>query len=406
VEKARILLVIGGGIAAYKTLELIRRGRARGLAFRCVLTRAGAEFVTPLALASLSGEKVYSDLFSLTDEVEMGHIRLSREADLILVAPATADLIAKMAGGHADDLASTLLLAADKPVLLAPAMNVRMWSHPATQRNLAQLKADGVRWIGPEAGDLACGEEGFGRMAEPEAILDALSAELGRMRGPLRGRRAVVTSGPTQEPWDPVRFLSNRSSGKQGHAIARALAAAGAQVTLVAGPVALPDPGGMEVVHVRSAREMLAAVERSLPADVLVCAAAVADWRPRSPREDKIKKQAERAPPVLALEENPDILKTIAQRREGRPRLVVGFAAETERVVERARAKLAQKGCDWLLANDVGPQSCVLGGDRNRVWWLSRDGAEEAWPELGKEEVARRLVARIADALGCAAGEA
>ncbi len=394
----RVLLIVTGGIAAYKALELVRRGRERGIAFRCVLTRAAQQFVTPLALAALAGERVYTDLFSLTDEAEMGHIRLSREADLLLVAPATADILAKMAAGLADDLASTLLLATDKPVLVAPAMNPRMWAHPATRRNVERLRADGVRFVGPEEGDLACGETGPGRMAEPETVLDALSALLAP--GPLAGLRAVVTSGPTHEPIDPVRYIANRSSGRQGHAIAAALAEAGAAVTLVTGPVALPDPPAVETVHVTTAREMLAACEGALPADIAVCAAAVCDWRPRETADAKLKKEGSGAPPSLELTENPDVLRSLARRGEDRPRLVVGFAAETEDLFARARDKRRRKGCDWILANHVGAGSEVFGGTRNRVLLLRGDGQAEDWPEMDKREVARRLVAEIARTFG------
>ncbi len=394
-----MLLVVGGGIAAYKTLELVRRLRERELAVRAILTRGGREFVTPLSLASLAGDKVYEDLFSLTDEAEMGHIRLSREADLVVVAPATADLMAKMAGGHADDLATTALLATDKPVLIAPAMNPVMWDHPATRRNVAQLRADGVAIVGPEGGDMACGEVGTGRMAEPAAILDAILARLGPGAGRLAGRRAVVTSGPTHEPLDPVRFLANRSSGRQGHAIAEALARAGAEVTLVSGPVALPPPAGVRVVAVESAREMAAAVEAALPADIAVCAAAVADWRPTEVRDAKLKKPDDGSAPAIALTANPDILKSLARPGPRRPRLVVGFAAETEDVERHARAKLAKKGCDWLLANDVSPATGTFGGARNRVVLFTREGGAEPWPELAKTELAARLTARIADTL-------
>jgi len=396
----RILLIVGGGIAAYKVLELIRRGRERGLGFRCILTRAGAQFVTPLSVASLAEEKVYDELFSLTDEAEMGHIRLSREAELVVVAPATADLMAKMANGHADDLASTALLATDKPVLIAPAMNPMMWSHAATRRNVERLRRDGINMIGPEAGDMACGEVGAGRMAEPSAILGAILGLLdeGRRAKPLAGMRAIVTSGPTHEAIDPVRYIANRSSGRQGHAIAAALASAGAEVVLVTGPVSLPDPDGVTVRHVESAREMAAAVSEALPADIAVCAAAVADWRPAAAAEAKLKKE-QGLPETLALALNPDILKTLGRMDEGRPRLVVGFAAETEGLVANAEKKLARKGCDWILANDVGSGSGVFGGGRNTVHLVTRDAAPEAWPEMGKDEVAARLVARIAAAL-------
>ena len=395
----RVLLIIGGGIAAYKCLDLIRRGRERGLSFRCVMTGAAAQFVTPLAVAGLAGEKVYQDLFSLTDEAEMGHIRLSREADLVVVAPATADLMAKMAAGLADDLASTLLLASDKPILIAPAMNPQMWGHPATRRNLARLAGDGVLQVGPNPGDMACGEVGAGRMAEPHEILDAIERALAPRPQPLRGRRAVVTSGPTREPLDPVRYLSNHSSGRQGHAIARALVEAGAEVTLVSGPVGEPDPPGARVIRIESAREMLAAVEAALPADIAVFAAAVADWRPAALPAEKIKKRAGEAPPAIALVENPDILGSVA-RGPRRPGLVVGFAAETGDLEAKARAKLARKGCDWLLANDVSPGSGVFGGERNRILLLTGDGPAEVWPELDKLAVARRLVARIEVLLG------
>ena len=395
----RILLIIGGGIAAYKCLELIRRGRERGLAFRCVLTAAARQFVTPLSVASLAGDRVYEELFSLTDEAEMGHIRLSREADLVVVAPATADLMAKMAAGLADDLASTLLLASDKPVLIAPAMNPQMWAHAATRRNLARLVADGVQLVGPNPGDMACGEVGSGRMAEPHEILAVIEACIAPAGRPLAGVRAVVTSGPTREPLDPVRFLSNHSSGRQGHAIARALAEAGATVTLVSGPVAEPDPPGVTTVHVESAREMLVAVETALPAEVAVCAAAVADWRPAGLSEGKIKKREGAAPPVIELVENPDILRTLAAHAR-RPRLVIGFAAETGDLEALARAKLARKGCDWILANDVSAGTGVFGGERNRILLLTGPGPAEPWPELDKLAVARRLAERIAAGLG------
>lgn len=395
----RILLVIGGGIAAYKTLELIREIGRRGGRVTAILTKAGAEFVTPLSVAALSGEKVYTDLFSLTDETEMGHIELSRAADLVVVAPATADLMAKAANGLAGDLASTALLATDKPVLMAPAMNVRMWLHPATQRNLAALRADGVRFVGPDEGEMACGEFGPGRMAEPAAIVAAIGLALGPQGPrPLAGRRMLVTSGPTHEPIDPVRYIANRSSGKQGHAIAAAAAALGAEVTLVSGPVAIPDPGGVRVVKVETAREMLAAVEAALPADIAVFAAAVADWRVEAAGQ-KLKKGAD-GPPALAFSENPDILATIAARKAGRPALVVGFAAETSDVVAHAQAKLARKGCDLIVANDVshgsgiGPAG-VMGGDANSVHLVSQAGVE-SWPVMSKAETAARLVDRFA----------
>jgi phosphopantothenoylcysteine decarboxylase/phosphopantothenate--cysteine ligase len=403
-QTPRILLIIAGGIAAYKSLELIRRLRERGRAVRCILTSAGASFVTPLAVASLSGERVFTDLFSLTDEAEIGHIRLSREADLVVVAPATADLIAKMAHGLADDLASTALLATDKPVLLAPAMNPAMWAHPATGRNAATVRADGAHLVGPNPGDMACGETGVGRMAEPEEILAAIEALLSSRKA-LAGRRALVTSGPTVEAIDPVRFIANRSSGKQGHAIAAALAAAGATVTLVSGPVQEADPAGVQVVRVESALEMLEACRAALPVDVAVCAAAVADWRVAKVGRAKIKKVPGEVPPTLVLTENPDILKTLAHAPE-RPQLVVGFAAETEDLTAHARRKLAAKGCDWIVANDVSREPATFGGGFNRVQ-LIRDGHEaEIWPKLTKAEVARRLVAAIAAHLARAAAAA
>ena len=393
-QSPRILLVIAGGIAAYKTLELIRRLRDRDYGVRCILTRAGAKFVTPLALASLSGERVFSDLFSLTDEAEIGHIRLSREADLVVVAPATADLIAKMVHGLADDLASTALLATDKPVLIAPAMNPAMWDHPATQRNVAQAQADGVRLIGPNPGDMACGETGPGRMAEPDQILAAIEEILASAAGPLRGLRALVTSGPTVEAIDPVRFIANRSSGKQGHAIAAALVQAGAEVTLVSGPVNEPDPPGATVVGVESARQLLAACEAALPVDLAVCTAAVADWRVAEASRDKIKKRPGEPPPSLVLAENPDILKALSHAAQ-RPRLVVGFAAETGDLAANARRKLASKGCDWIVVNDVSREQGTFGGVYNTVQLIRTDAELETWPKLAKVEVAARLVARI-----------
>jgi phosphopantothenoylcysteine decarboxylase/phosphopantothenate--cysteine ligase len=394
VRSQQILLIIGGGIAAYKSLELIRLLARDGLGVRTILTRAGAEFVTPLSLAALSRAPVHRDLFSLTDEAQMGHIELSRAADLVVVAPATADLMAKAASGQADDLATTTLLATDKPVLVAPAMNVRMWQHPATQRNLARLKADGVSFVGPEDGAMACGEFGPGRMAEPLAILEAIRSLLGRS-GQLKGIRALVTAGPTHEPLDPVRYIANRSSGRQGYAIARALVAAGAQTTLISGPVNLPAVAGARLVSVETAAQMLAATEEALPVDVAIFCAAVADWRAQSVADQKIKKTG--SAPTLHLAANPDILATIAKGPH-RPRLVIGFAAETEAVVAHGREKLAKKGCDWVLANDVSPASGVMGGTHNRVHLLSAEGNEE-WPELDKAEVATRLVARIATAL-------
>src|SRR5690242_11505356 len=394
---ARILLIVSGGIAAYESLELIRRGRDRGLAFRVILTRGGAEFVTPLSFASISGEKVYQELFSLTDEAEMGHIRLSRESDLIVVAPASADLLAKMAHGLADDLASTTLLATDKPVMVAPAMNVMMWANAATQANIATLQARGIHLVGPGRGDLACGEEGSGRLSEPHDILDAIERVLGHEKL-LSGLKALVTSGPTHEPIDPVRYIANRSSGKQGHGIAAAAVDAGADVTLISGPVNVPDPPGAKVIKVESAREMLRAVENALPADVAIFAAAVADWRVANAGEQKLKKQPGHTTPELALVENPDILATIAGRKKQRPKLVIGFAAETENVVANAKAKLARKHCDWILANDVSPQSGVMGGDSNTITLVLASGLE-AWPPQSKDAVAAMLVTRIADAL-------
>jgi phosphopantothenoylcysteine decarboxylase/phosphopantothenate--cysteine ligase len=391
----RILLIIGGGIAAYKALELIRLLRGAGASVSPVLTRAGAEFVTPLSVSALAGEAVHEALFDLTAEAEMGHIQLSRAADLVVVAPATADLMAKLAAGLAPDLASTLLLATDKAVLMAPAMNVRMWEHPATQRNRARLAADGVRFVGPNAGEMACGEFGPGRMAEPAEILAAIAAALGG--GPLAGRHVLVTSGPTHEPIDPVRYIANRSSGAQGTALAAALRDLGARVSFVTGPAAVPPPEGVEVLRVETAAEMLEAVRARLPAEAAVFAAAVADWRVEGAAAQKIKKGAG-GPPVLAMAENPDILATVARMSEGRPRLVVGFAAETEKVAEHAAAKRARKGCDWIVANDVSPGTGIMGGSENAVTLITAEGAE-VWPRLAKAEVARRLAARIAAAL-------
>jgi len=396
----RVLLIIGGGIAAYKSLDLIRRLKEHGLAVRCILTRAAQEFVTPLAAGALSAERVFTDLFDPTTEFDVGHIRLAREADLIVVAPATADLLAKMAGGHADDLASTVLLATDRPVLVAPAMNPRMWEHPATRRNLARLAGDGVAVVGPNAGEMAeAGEAGIGRMAEPLEIAAAALPLLGKddRDKPLAGRRIIVTSGPTHEPIDPVRYIANRSSGKQGHAIAAAAAAAGADVTLVSGPVNLPDPLGVNTVKIETAQEMFAAVTAALPADVAVFAAAVADWRVDQPNVNKIKKQAGGSP-TLGLVENPDILSAVAHDANIRPCLVIGFAAETEHIIEHAKAKLARKGCDWIVANDVSATSGVMGGDRNTVHLVTAQGVE-SWPPQSKEQVAHALVARIADVL-------
>ena len=389
----RILLLITGGIAAYKCLELIRRVKQRGGAVRCVLTKAAAEFVTPLSVSALSEDKVYGALFDLTAENEIGHIRLSREADLILVSPATADIIAKMANGIADDLATTLLLATDKDVLVAPAMNVRMWTHAATQANLQILRARGVRLVGPNEGDMACGEFGEGRMAEPHEILAAIEAYF-RADAPLSGRRALVTSGPTVEPIDPVRYLANRSSGRQGHAIAAALARMGADCVLVSGPTALADPPGVSVVKIESARDMLAACQSALPVDVAVCAAAVSDWRPAETPTGKIKK-TKGAPPEVKLAENPDILETLSRAANRRPRLVVGFAAETDHVTDNAVKKRAAKGCDWILANDVSPGTGTFGGDDNTIHFVTASGVED-WPKMSKDDVAARLAERIA----------
>ncbi len=396
-ENPSILLIVGGGIAAYKSLELIRLLRAADMQVRVVLTKAGAQFVTPLSLASLAGNKVYEDLFSLTDETEMGHIELSRQADLVVIAPATADLLAKAAQGLANDLASTLLLASDKAALAAPAMNWRMWTHPATQRNLACLHEDGMIFVGPNDGAMACGEFGPGRMAEPEEIFAAIGAAL-RGRSPatetLLSKKIVVTAGPTQEPIDPVRYLGNRSSGKQGYAIAKAARQAGAQVTLISGPVALAAPWGVSLVKVETAREMAAAAEAALPCDIFIAAAAVADWRVADDSEQKIKKDGG-APPSLRLVENPDILAGIARRVENRPPMVVGFAAETQNLIDHARKKLARKGCDLIVANDVGHVAGVMGGDENTMILMSAEG-ETVWPKLGKEAAARRLMDHIA----------
>jgi phosphopantothenoylcysteine decarboxylase/phosphopantothenate--cysteine ligase len=397
----RVLLIISGGIAAYKALELVRLLRKADCAVTCVLTKAGAEFVTALSLQALSESRVYTDLFSLTDESEMGHIQLSRSADLLVVAPASADLLAKMATGAASDLASTLLLATDTPVLVAPAMNVRMWLHPATVANMALLRTRGVAVVGPDEGAMACHEFGPGRLAEPPAILAAIEALLDNPAVPLSGRHALVTSGPTHEPIDPVRYIANRSSGRQGHAIAEALTRLGARVTLVSGPVSLPDPPGVSVRHVETAAAMLAACEAALPADIAVLAAAVADWRVANAAGQKLKK-TEAGPPSLALVQNPDILATIAAMQVMRPRLVIGFAAETTDVIDHARAKLAGKGCDWIVANDVSPSTGVFGGEENAVSLVTRDGVE-TWPRLSKREVGERLASRIAAALGTAA---
>ena len=390
----RILLIVGGGIAAYKVLELTRLLRKAAVAVRPILTRAGAEFVTPLSLSALAEDKVYSDLFSLTDEAEMGHIELSRSADLVVVAPATADLMARAANGLASDLASTTLLATDKPVLMAPAMNVRMWEHAATRRNLVQLTADGVAFVGPDEGAMACGEYGSGRMAEPAAIFQAILERLQTAR-PLAGKRAIVTAGPTVEPIDPVRMITNRSSGKQGYAISSALAALGADVVLVSGPTALPAPAGVKRVEVETAQEMLSACEAALPAEIAVCVAAVADWRPASVGSAKIKKGAG-APAPIALVENPDILASLSKDQR-RPRLVIGFAAETNDVEKNAKAKLGKKGCDWIVANDVSVEG-TMGGDANAVAIVTPRGVER-WERAPKADIARRLAQRIAEEL-------
>jgi phosphopantothenoylcysteine decarboxylase/phosphopantothenate--cysteine ligase len=394
-----VLLIIGGGIAAYKSAELIRLIRKAGGGVRVILTKAGSQFVTPLTLASLSGEKVYDDLFSLTDETEMGHIELSRSADLVVVAPATADLMAKAANGLANDLASTALLATDKPVLMAPAMNVRMWNHAATQRNLSTLQRDGIGIIGPDDGEMACGEYGPGRMAEPAAILAAIRAHFARNAGarPLAGKHVLITAGPTHEPIDPVRYIANRSSGKQGYALAHAAQQAGARVTLVSGPVTLPAPQGVTLIRVETAEQMNEAVEKALPADLAIFAAAVADWRVKNAASEKIKKLG-KTMPALELAENPDILARISRHATLRPGLVVGFAAETENVIAHAQAKLARKGCDIIVANDVSPASGVMGGERNRVHILSASGVESL-PEMAKADVAEALIARFATLL-------
>jgi phosphopantothenoylcysteine decarboxylase/phosphopantothenate--cysteine ligase len=396
----QILLIIGGGIAAYKSLDLIRRLKERALAVRCILTAAAQEFITPLSAGALSGEQAFTDLFDAASEFDVGHIRLAREADLVVVAPATADLMAKMAGGHADDLASAVLLATGRPVLMAPAMNPHMWDHPATRRNLARLAADGITVVGPNAGEMAeAGETGVGRMAEPLEIVAGVLSLLGDggLGNALAGKGVIVTSGPTHEPIDPVRYIANRSSGKQGHAIAAAAAAAGADVTLVSGPVSEPDPVGVKVVKVETARDMLNAVTKALPADVAVFAAAVADWRVAEPNANKIKKQGDGSP-KLALIENPDILATVAQSASARPRLVIGFAAETEHIIEHAKEKLVRKGCDWIVANDVSAAGGAMGGDSNTVHLVTAREVE-SWPPQSKQEVARTLVLRIAEAL-------
>ncbi len=400
----RVLLIVTGGIAAYKALELVRLLRRGGIGVASVLTEGGAQFVTPLSLQALTEEKVYSSLWSLTDESEMGHIQLSRAADLLVVVPASANILAKMAAGLTDDLASTVLLATDKPVLVAPAMNVRMWTHPATVATMATLRGRGVHVVGPEEGAMACNEYGFGRLSEPAAILAAIQGLLGSAdatAGSLAGRHALVTSGPTHEPIDPVRYIANRSSGRQGHAVAAALAGLGARVTLVTGPVSVPDPPGATVRRVETAAQMLAACMAALPADVAVCAAAVADWHVAASSNTKIKKVPGAPPPSLALVPNPDILAALAAAGPGRPRLVVGFAAETDDVLDHAQAKRERKGCDWIVANDVRPETGIMGGDLNEVHLVTAAGVE-AWPRLPKSEVAGRLARRIAEALGIA----
>jgi phosphopantothenoylcysteine decarboxylase/phosphopantothenate--cysteine ligase len=389
---------VAGGIAAYKALELIRLLRREGAAVRCILTEGGAQFVTPLSLQALSEETVYTDLFSLTDESEMGHIQLSRAADLVVVVPASADILARMAAGLASDLATTVLLATDKPVLVAPAMNVRMWINPATVANMAVLRARGVAVVEPEEGAMACGEWGPGRLAEPPGILAQIAAMLAPASQPLAGRHILVTSGPTHEPIDPVRYIANRSSGRQGHAIAAALAALGARVTLISGPVAIPDPPGVRTLHVETAEQMLAACRAGLPAEAAVCVAAVADWRVASPRRGKIKKLAGAEPPVLELIPNPDILAALSAPGPARPRLVVGFAAETDDLMAHAAEKRGRKGCDWLVANDVSEAGGAMGGLENEVHLITAAGVED-WPRMAKEAVAARLAARIAEAL-------
>lgn len=395
----RVLLIVSGGIAAVKIPEVVRRIREQGGAVRCVLTEGGKQFVTPLSLAALSEDKVYDDLFSLTDENEMGHINLSRQADVIMVAPASADIMARMAAGMANDLASTVLLATDKPVICVPAMNVRMWEHAATQDNIKTLQKRGVRFVGPVNGDMACGEFGMGRMSEPAEIVASLVNFLNGytpLEGakPLSDRHAIVTSGPTHEPIDPVRYIANRSSGKQGHAIAAALAAYGCRTTLVTGPTALPDPAGCNIIKIESARDMMAAVENALPADIAVCAAAVADWRTSDAADQKIKKQTGTDSPTLAMVENPDILATISTANNKRPALVIGFAAETNDVIENAVAKRDRKGCDWIIANDVSPATGTFSGDSNTVHFISEAGTED-WPTLSKTDVANQLAERI-----------
>jgi phosphopantothenoylcysteine decarboxylase/phosphopantothenate--cysteine ligase len=398
----RILLIISGGIAAFKSLDLIRRLREQGATVRCVLTKGGAQFVTPLSVSALSEEKVYQDIFSLTDEAEMGHINLSREADLLVVAPASADIMARMASGLASDLATTALLATDKPVMVVPAMNVRMWEHAATQANIETLRSRGVMCVGPVEGNMACGEYGYGRMSEVEDVVAAIVAHLAPRPGALAGRRAIVTSGPTHEAIDPVRYIANRSSGKQGHAIAAALAREGADTVLVSGPTALPDPAGVTMVKVETARDMLAACENALPAEIAVCVAAVADWRVADAAAQKLKKNGG-GPPPLELSENPDILRTLAKAGNKRPSLVIGFAAETENVVANAQAKCKNKNTDWILANDVSPDTGTFGGDANTIHLVDGTDSVESWPTMTKDEVADRLVSRIGGHFGASA---
>ena len=394
----RILLIISGGIAAYKALEFIRRLKDRGCQVRCVLTEGGMQFVTPLSVAALSGEKAYTDLFSLTDEAEMGHIQLSREADLVVVAPASADILAKMAAGVANDLATTALLATDKPVMVAPAMNIEMWAHPATRRNIATLLSDGIKVVGPAKGDMACGETGPGRMVEPDQLLQAVTAQLADGdRKSLAGRKALVTSGPTREALDPVRYISNFSSGKQGHAIAATLAALGAETILVSGPTQEPDPMGVTMVRVESAVDMMAACEAELPVDIAVCAAAVSDWRASTLEDQKIKKTGN-APPSLQLTENPDVLASLARHPRHRPHLVVGFAAETENLIDNASEKRLRKGCDWIIANDVSESVATFGASDNTIHLIT-DHCVAEWPRLSKVEVAERLGQTIAEFL-------
>ena len=390
----RILLIISGGIAAFKSLELIRRLREQGASVRCILTKGGAKFVTPLSVSALSEEKVYQDIFSLTDEAEMGHINLSREADLLIVAPASADILARMANGLASDLATTALLATNKPVMVVPAMNVRMWEHAATQANIDIVRSRGVMCVGPVEGNMACGEYGYGRMSEVVDIVAAITKHLVGVSGPLAGRRAIVTSGPTHEAIDPVRYIANRSSGKQGHAIAAALARNGADTVLVSGPTALPDPIGVTMVKVESACDMLAACEKALPAEIAVCVAAVADWRAADAAAQKLKKNLS-GPPPLELAENPDILRTLAKAGNKRPVLVIGFAAETENIVANAQAKRKNKNTDWIIANDVSPEAGTFDSDANTIHLVNRAGTVESWPTMTKEAVAERLVSRI-----------